>query len=625
MATNRERDEFSKGIAFAALANPTEKCSLTADRTEFLGVNGSLSAPQSIATGSTLAGHAGSGLDPCAALQTQFEIEPGQSVQFAVLLGEAGTDVRSGWPDRQVQVELESVNQALAEVQDFWRDTMSAVQIETPSREIDLVVNGWLPYQNISCRLWGRSAAQQSGGAYGFRDQLQDSSALIFHRPDMTRQQILRNAAHQYVEGDVMHWWHPPLSKGIRTNFADDLLWLPLVACEYVESTGDSALWQEEVRYLTSAEVPAGEAEIYLTPSDSGQKGTIYEHCCRALDRGLTRGRNGLPLMGTGDWNDGMNRVGQGGEGESVWLGFFIDYILERMLPVCQQQGDQRRFDRYSDYREQLRIAMEEAGWDGGWYRRAYFDDGTPLGTAGADECQIDALVQAWAVISGMAQPERAARAVAAADSRLVDEEAGIIRLLDPPFDKMANDPGYIKGYLPGVRENGGQYTHGVLWLIRAMAELGQGSRACQMLTMLSPVSHGNSPDAVATYKAEPYVVAADVYGQAPHVGRAGWSWYTGSAGWMCRVAVESILGLHLVDGKQLRIDPSIASDWPECKITYRCDSNTTYEITIRNPKGNEHGVKAATLDGQPVAVDSQGAHVPLTRDGQSHQVVVEI
>jgi cyclic beta-1,2-glucan synthetase len=446
----------------------------------------------------------------------------------------------------------------------------------------------------------------------------------------MTRQQILRNAAHQYVEGDVMHWWHPPLSKGIRTNFADDLLWLPLVACEYVESTGDQSLWNEQVRFITSAPVPAGEAEIYLTPSDSGQSGTVYEHCCRALDRGLTRGANGLPLMGTGDWNDGMNRVGQGGSGESVWLGFFIDYILERMLKVCQQHGDQRRFDRYSDYRDQLRIALEEAGWDGSWYRRAYFDDGTPLGTAAADECRIDALVQAWAVISGIAQPERAAMAVAAADERLVDEAAGIIRLLDPPFDRMANDPGYIKGYLPGVRENGGQYTHGVLWLIRAMAELGQGTRACELLTMLSPVSHGNSPEAVEIYKNEPYVVAADVYGQSPHVGRAGWSWYTGSAGWMCRVAVESILGLHLVDGKKLRIDPSISSDWPECKISYRLDTNTTnanttYEIVIRNPQGKQRGVRAASLDGQEVPVDAFGAHVPLARDGQTHRVVVEL
>jgi N,N'-diacetylchitobiose phosphorylase len=625
LATNRERAEFSNDVAFMAAVGGIAHCSFTADRSEFLGSNGSLASPAAVAMGHSFSGHCGSDLDPCAAFQGEIVVEPGQTIEFAMLLGEAGTsgEVTRLLEKYQSQKEIAA---ALVEAQAFWRDLTSAVQIKTPSSAIDLMANGWLAYQNISCRMWGRSAAQQSGGAYGFRDQLQDSSALVFHRPDITRAQILRNAAHQYVEGDVMHWWHPPLSKGIRTHFADDLLWMPLVACEYVESTGDQSLWSEHARYITSEPVPPGEAEIYLTPSDSGQTGTVYEHCCRALDRGLTRGSNGLPLMGTGDWNDGMNRVGQGGTGESVWLAFFIDYILERMLKVCQQHDDHERFERYSAYREQLRIAIEENGWDGAWYRRAYFDDGTPLGTAAADECQIDALVQAWAVISGAADPERAEKAVAAADERLVDETAGIIRLLYPPFDKMANDPGYIKGYLPGVRENGGQYTHGVLWLIRAMAELGQGSRACELLEMISPVTHGNSPQVVATYKNEPYVVAADVYGHPPHVGRAGWSWYTGSAGWMFRVAFESILGIHLVNGEELRIDPSIASDWPECTINYRVHgSPTTYEITIRNPQGKQRGVRTATLDGKEVKVDAFGAHVPLVRDGKTHRAVVEL
>ncbi len=622
-AVNNTRAEYAGHVAFAAFGGPALEHSLTADRTEFLGMHRSTSNPLAVETGRSLARRAGNSLDPGAAIQTALTIGPGETLQCSFLLGET--------PSRENSQELidaylsvEAVNDALDAVKAFWIDTLTAVQIETPVPAIDLLVNGWLPYQNLSCRFWGRSSSYQSGGAYGFRDQLQDSAALVHHWPELTREQILRNAAHQFVEGDVLHWWHPPNSTGIRTAFADDLLWLPLVASEYVLKTGDQSLWQEDVRFITSEPLPPGEPEIFLTPQDSGQTGTLYEHCCRALDRGLTSGANGLPLMGSGDWNDGMNRVGQGGRGESVWLGFFIDFILQRMLPFCKQQGDSENFEKYSAYREQLRIALNDAGWDGSWYRRAYFDDGTPLGTAAADECCIDALVQAWAVMSGVAPAERAASAIAAAEERLVDEQAGIIRLLDPPFDKMKNDPGYIKGYLPGVRENGGQYTHGVLWLIRAIAELGQGSRACQLLEMLSPASHGNSPDTVDVYKAEPYVVAADVYGVAPHVGRAGWSWYTGSAGWMFRVAVESLLGIHPENGTHLRVDPCISAGWPECRVQYRLpDRKTVYHIHIQNPTGKERGVSSATVDGNVTEVAENGALVSVVQDGREHQVVV--
>ena len=330
----------------------------------------------------------------------------------------------------------------------------------------------------------------------------------------------------------MLHWWHPPASTGLRTTFSDDLLWLPLVAAEYVATSGDESLWTQEARFLRAQPLDRGEVELFLAPEDSGEKGTIYDHCCLALDRGLTVGQNGLPLMGCGDWNDGMNCVGRHGSGESVWLGFFIDYVLERMLPVCRQFDDLDRLNRYQDYRRDLRASLQNAGWDGNWYRRAYFDDGTPLGTASSKECQIDALVQAWAVLSGAGPIQRAETAMREASRRLVDEDGGIIRLLDPPFDKMDNDPGYIKGYLPGVRENGGQYTHGVLWFVRALAELGQGTQAARLLEMLSPISHSSTEDAAKTYMTEPYVVAADVYGSPPHVGRGGWSWYTGSAGW---------------------------------------------------------------------------------------------
>lgn len=622
-ATNDRRGVFSQNCAFAALVPPVGAAiESTSDRFEFLGSHGSIAAPRSVVQDLPLQGREGTGFDQCAASRTRVQLQPGESIEFAVLLGEA--ESRDAARDMlQRYSSPESWATALSEVQIAWQRTLSAVQIETPSTELNLMVNGWLAYQNISCRYWGRTSLYQSGGAYGYRDQLQDAAALLHLRPDFTRQQILRNAAHQFVEGDVMHWWHPPESVGIRTVFSDDLLWLPLFAAEYVAATGDESLWDEQTRFLSGRQVPAGEPEVYFVPDDSGEQGSVYDHCCRALDRGLTRGEHGLPLMGCGDWNDGMNRVGLGGTGESVWLGFFIDSILQGMLPVCRQRGDSERLARYEEYQAQLREALHEAGWDGGWYRRAYFDDGTPLGTAEADECQIDALVQAWAVLSGADTPERAEKAMEAAAGRLVDEGAGIIQLLDPPFDKMANDPGYIKGYLPGVRENGGQYTHGVLWFVRAVAEMGYGSRAVQLLEMLTPVSHTRTPELVSVYQTEPYVVAADVYSQ-DHAGRGGWSWYTGSAGWMWRVAVESILGLRLEGGKTLRIDPRISTAWPECKVRYRLDDGqTTYEITLLNPDAKEQGIIECQLDGEPLAVTDGLARVPLARDGATHQVIV--
>ncbi|MEM8946220.1 MAG: glycosyl transferase [Planctomycetota bacterium] len=626
-AENKRRGVFAENFSFASLqmAQLTNGIEFTCDRLEFLGRYGDLASPQAIAGGRKLCGRVGGGFDQCAAISATVEVAPGESVEFAVLLGE--TESQSMALELVERFESpQSWASALDEVRTSWDERLSAVQIETPSPAIDLMVNRWLPYQNLSCRIWGRSSLYQSGGAYGYRDQLQDAAALVHHLPELTRRQILRHASHQFCEGDVMHWWHPPHDLGIRTTFADDLLWLPLFAAEYVESTGDTSLWDEEIAFLSAPSVPAGEAEILTTPSTSAQVGSLYEHCCRALDRGITSGRHGLPLMGCGDWNDGMNRVGISGTGESVWMAFFIDYVLGKMLPVCEHFLDRERSEKYHSYREQLHSSIRDAGWDGGWYRRAYFDDGTPLGTAAADECQIDALVQAWAVLSGADTPERSVKAMEAAANRLVDEEAGLIQLLDPPFDKMANDPGYIKGYLPGVRENGGQYTHGVLWFVRAMAELGQGSRAARLLEMISPVSHSTTAEQVATYQAEPYVIAADVYSQPPHAGRAGWSWYTGSAGWMWRVAVESILGVRLMGGNTLRVDPRISADWPECRVLYRlADQQTVYDIKIVNPHRRESGVRQCEIDGVETSVDGAAAVVLLTFDGAKHNVVVTI
>jgi len=626
-ATTDQRGEFSTRTAYASLvsgqSDSMQYC--TGDRREFLGQDGRLADPAALQTGDHLSAAAGIGLDPCAACQTTVQIRPGESLDYIVLLGESLSRNEAVAVVNRYQ-SAQDCHQALAEVKAFWREKLSVVQIQTPSPAIDLLVNGWLSYQNLSCRLWGRSSTYQSGGAYGFRDQLQDAAAWIHQWPSLTREQIVRNAAHQFIEGDVLHWWHPPTSRGIRTAFSDDLLWLPLFAAEYVEATGDHALWEENVRFLSGPALPEGSAEIMLTAEDSGETGSIYEHCCRALDHGLTTGQHGLPLMGCGDWNDGMNRVGQGGQGESVWLGFFIDYVLSLMLPVCKQFGDQGRLRHYQDYRSKLRIALNDAGWDGDWYRRAYFDDGSPLGTASSEECQIDALVQAWAVLSGAAPADRAAQAMAAADQRLVDQQAGVIQLLAPPFDQMVGDPGYIKGYLPGIRENGGQYTHGVLWFVRAVAELGQGSRAVELMEMLSPISHTRNAAEVNTYQTEPYVVAADVYSQPPHAGRGGWSWYTGSAGWMWRVAVESILGVRLKSGKKLLIDPRISASWPECRIQYRLPaSGTSYEILILNPNGHESGVQSASLDGEKMPVRGKVAEIPLSGDGKQHRVEISL
>jgi cyclic beta-1,2-glucan synthetase len=628
-ATNPVREHYRDCVAFSAIrldeSFANSDVSFTCDREGFLGHNGDNGAPAAIAEGGRLDGIDGRGLDACAAWQTSVELPADASFECTFLLGEAANRdvalsmVRNLGTSSQVQ-------QALDRAVNAWRETLSSITVETPDPEIDLMVNGWLLYQNLSCRMWGRSAYYQPGGAFGYRDQLQDSAAFVYHRPDITRTQILRHAAQQFVEGDVLHWWHPDTGYGVRTRFSDDLLWLPYITAEYVRKTGDQAILDEVLPFITAPQLADGHPESYLRPSPASESANVYEHCCRALDRGFTAGQNGLPLIGTGDWNDGFSRVGRLGKGESVWLGFFIDHILEAFLPICTARGDHDRVAKYTAYRDKLRDALNTTGWDGQWYRRAYYDTGQPMGSAKSDECQIDALAQAWAVISGVAPPERAAQAMAAAEARLVDERAGIIRLLTPAFNQTPNDPGYIKGYLRGIRENGGQYTHGVLWIIRALAEMGRGTRAVELLRMLTPVWHTASAERVAVYQTEPYVVAADVYGEPPHVGRGGWTWYTGSAGWMYRVAIESIFGMSLEGGRTLVLDPCISRDWPRATLTYRLvDGKTTYAVTIENPEQSEHGVKTVTVDGQSLAVEGGVARIPLSFDGKEHRVTVQI
>jgi cyclic beta-1,2-glucan synthetase len=626
-ARNPQRDVYRRAVAFSTIVTATAAADVshTGDRAAFLGRYGELATPAAVAEAERLDNRTGGGLDPCAAWQVPVEIAPGESIECTILLGEAQDREHSAALVRKYRTAGQT-NHALEQVVSFWRTTLSAIQIETPDPAIDLMVNGWLAYQNLSCRMWARSAYYQPGGAFGFRDQLQDAAALVYHRPDVTRQQILRHAAQQFVEGDVLHWWHADSGFGLRTRFSDDLVWLPFVTAAYVATTGDQGLLDEMAPFLAGAQLKPGQAENGFVAEPSGRSATIYEHCCLALDRALTSGEHNLPLIGSGDWNDGMNRVGQRGKGESVWLGFFLYAVLGQMMPLCASRDDQSRTARYAAERDRLEKALNAAGWDGGWYRRAYYDNGQPLGSATSDECQIDALAQAWAVLSGVAPRERAELAIDAVENRLVDQRAGLIRLLAPPFDQTPHDPGYIKGYVPGVRENGGQYTHGVLFFIRALAEMGRGTRAVELLRMLSPVTRTATAEQVAIYQTEPYVVAADVYSEPPHVGRGGWTWYTGSAGWMYRVAVESILGLSIERGQTLVLRPAISTEWPICKLTYRLpDGRTHYDITIENPAGKETGVTAATLDGNPASVVDGAARVELRPDGATHRVVVRL
>ncbi|MBK7367774.1 MAG: glycosyl transferase [Candidatus Eisenbacteria bacterium] len=612
-ATNATAGEFAQGVAFSAVVAPEgARHHATADREEYLGVGGAIAAPAAVAAGTTLSGSCGAGLDPCFADQLEFTLAPGATAECTFLFGEAPSEAHV----RAIVEALRApgaVQGALEDVRASWERLVSGVQVRTPSPEIDLMVNGWLAYQTLSCRIWGRTAYYQSGGAFGFRDQLQDAASLLHLKPELTRAQIVLNASHQFVEGDVLHWWHPPLSKGMRTRFADDLLWLPLLTAYYLQSTGDWSVLDESARFLTAPALEEGEDEVFLVPTDSGTFADVYEHCCLAIDRSLGVGEHGLPLFGTGDWNDGMNRVGREGRGESVWMGFFLHMILGDFVSICERRGDQQRAERYERHRDALRVALNDGGWDGEWYRRAYYDDGAPLGSKDSDECRIDGLAQAWSVLSHAAPPDRANQAMDSVEKHLISEGDGIIRLLTPAFRDTPHDPGYIKGYVAGVRENGGQYTHGVLWVVRAMAELGRRDRAAALLAMLSPVRHTATAERVARYQTEPYVIVADVYGEAPHVGRGGWTWYTGSAGWMFRIAVESVLGVTLVNGESVRVKPCIPDEWPGYEMDYRVPgTQAVLEIRVSNPEGCSRAVTGATIDGQPVPVKAGEVRVPV-------------
>lgn len=625
-ARNPAVRQFADRVVFAALVSstPFRRIAGAGDRVWFLGRGGSLELPGALRQRGIRDGPTGAGYDPAAILVGEFVLHAGQRWQGGVLLGEAASK-----SEAQKWVEHYRLPGALREsfaaTEEFWASRLSHVRVETPWRDLDMLVNHWLLYQATSCRLWGRSAFYQSGGAFGFRDQLQDACALLWSRPQETRAQILLHAAHQFPEGDVLHWWHPPWEKGTRTRFSDDLLWLPWVTATYVTFTGDREILDEQCPFVRARALRPGEDEAYLHVERSEETATLYDHCCRAIDRSLTVGSHGLPLMGTGDWNDGMNRVGRGGRGESVWLGFFLVDLLQRFVPLSEARGDRARVQRYRAFRQKLIQALETHGWDGAWYRRAYFDDGTPLGSAQNSECQIDALVQAWAVLSGVALPERALRALSAVEEKLVDSEGKIIRLLAPPFDRMPHDPGYIKGYVPGIRENGGQYTHAAIWVVQAFFRAGLCDRGAELLRYLLPTEHSGDAASAQRYRVEPYVVVADIYSVDPHRGRGGWTWYTGSAGWLYRLVLETLLGVTLDRGETLIVNPSIPTHWPGFRVRWCVPGiGDVYQIELEQVGADPDGSGTqAYLDGKPLLVSSQGVQVPLVRDGGEHEVTI--
>lgn len=614
-AHNHYNSEFAGRVAFFDVDDMSR--TLTGDRTEFMGRNGSLANPDALAR-THLSGRVGAGLDPCGALQVIFDLAAGEEREIIFRLG-AGRDTAHASKLAKRLRTAGTANAALARVKQYWQHTLGAVQIKTPDTALNVLTNGWLVYQTLASRLWARSGFYQSGGAYGFRDQLQDAMALVHTQPALLRAQLLLCAQRQYAEGDVQHWWHPPSGRGVRTRCSDDYLWLPLAACRYVQITGDLEVLDERLHYLEGRPLNPDEESYYDLPGHSPQAASLYEHCCRAIERGLRLGERGLPLMGSGDWNDGMNLVGIHGKGESVWLGFFLYKLLAAFADMALAHNDPAFSERCLQQAETLRGNLAKHAWDGDWYKRAWFDDGTPLGSAANTECKIDSISQSWSVLSGAGDEARSHKAMDSLAQHLVKQEQGLVQLLDPPFDQSELDPGYIKGYVPGVRENGGQYTHAAVWAAMAFAKLGDNSRAWELMSLINPINHTLTAEAVATYKTEPYVVAADVYAVAPHTGRGGWTWYTGSAGWLYRLIVESLMGLSR-EADRLFIRPCLPKTWPGCSITYRY-GEARYQIAMQ--QFNAAGDNRITLDGVAVGLDDEG--VLLVDDQCEHKIDVII
>jgi cyclic beta-1,2-glucan synthetase len=616
-ARNPWNADFGSRYAFADMRGA--QTDSTGDRREFIGRNGALANPAGLATAAPLSNKVGAGLDACTAMRTTLEVPAGGVAEVVFILGQAATRKAARAAVQTYRAaDLDALEAGVAAL---WEDVLGAIQVKTPDRTMDLMLNGWLLYQTLACRVWARSAFYQASGAYGFRDQLQDGMALVAARPDLTREHLLRAAARQFVEGDVQHWWLPHSGKGVRTRISDDRPWLAYAVAQYVEATQDKLALDESIPFLEGPPLEANEADNFFLPTISQKQASLFEHCALALDQSLTDGRHRLPLIGTGDWNDGMNRVGEKGEGESVWLGWFLYATLTAFAPLAAARGETTRAERWTMHADALKVALEREAWDGDWYVRGYFDDGTPLGSSRSDECRIDSIAQSWAVLSGAATQGRALRAMASLDRELIRGDDGLALLFAPPFDKTPTDPGYIKGYPPGVRENGGQYTHAATWSVIAFAALGDGDKAAELFAMLNPINHSRTRAGAYRYKVEPYVVCADIYSTKPHVGRGGWTWYTGSAGWLQRAGVESLLGLRL-HGASLRIDPCIPKSWRqfEADVKYR---SARYKVLVENPGGANRGVVSGEVDG--VELTERPLRVPLVDDGSIHHVRVRL
>ncbi|HEX8873472.1 MAG TPA: glycosyl hydrolase family 65 protein, partial [Nitrosospira sp.] len=613
LARNPYNNEFSGRVAFFDVDDAVRE--ITGDRVEFIGRNGRLRDPAAMAARG-LSGRVGAGLDPCSAILVPFELLNGQTREIIFRLG-AGLHADDALKLAQRLRGSSAAYQELEKVQHYWQRTLGMVQVETPDPSINVLANGWLVYQVIACRLWGRSGYYQSGGAFGFRDQLQDVMAIVHIEPALVREHLLRSATRQFVEGDVQHWWHPPGGRGVRTRCSDDYLWLPLAVCRYVTATGDIGVLDESISFLEGRQVSPDEDSYYDLPVHSEQSASLYNHCVRAVQHGLRFGEHGLPLMGAGDWNDGMNLVGFHGRGESVWLAFFLYDILLQFSALAGRHGDAAFAERCQEEAGLLRKNIEQYGWDGKWYLRAFFDDGSPLGSSGNPECRIDAISQSWSVLSGAGSAERQRQAMESVNQHLVRRDAGLIQLLDPPFDKSPLNPGYIKGYVPGVRENGGQYTHAAVWTTMAFAVLGSHERAWELLGMINPVNHAGTPEKAAVYKNEPYVVSADVYAVSPHVGRGGWSWYTGSAGWLYRLILETLLGLTLEEHK-LHFKPRLPEEWESFTVKYRY-GETVYHILITQTAGA--GKESLVIDG----VEQRDLVIALADDRAPHTVEIRL
>ncbi|WP_456778982.1 GH36-type glycosyl hydrolase domain-containing protein [Bradyrhizobium sp. USDA 3315] len=616
-ARNRWNVAFESRVSFFDMGG--RQMSWTADRREFIGRNGCLADPAALAHDMKLSGAVGAGRDPCGALQTAIEMAPGEDVEILVLLGDAadaGEAVRLIAHYRQADLDA-----VLNDVRDHWEDVLETVQVKTPDRSMDIMLNGWLLYQTIACRIWARSGFYQSSGAYGFRDQLQDGMALAAAHPTLSREHLIRAAGRQFVEGDVQHWWLPHSGQGVRTRISDDKAWLAYAAAHYVRVTGDVEILDETVPYLEGTTLTESEDDRFFVPATSDRIATLFDHCALALDSSLAFGPHGLPLMGTGDWNDGMNRVGRGGVGESVWLAWLLHATLTDFVVLADARGDKIHAGTWREHAAALKQALEREAWDGNWYRRAWFDDGTVLGSASNDECRIDSIAQSWAIISGVADAQRGAQAMAAVGHELIDNDDGLALLFTPPFDGVAHDPGYIKAYPPGIRENGGQYTHAAAWSVIALARLGEGAKAADLFWQLNPINHARTRAELRRYKVEPYVIAADVYAAPHHVGHGGWTWYTGSAGWMQRAGLESILGLQC-EGSSLLIDPCIPNSWPGFEIRLRRRSAKLH-IKVENPKGVTRGIATARMDGTLLA--QRPLRLEIADDRLTHELTITL